>query len=330
MAAEALATMTVAIASYQRRGPLERLLRGLAAQLAGDPALRQGLDVAVVLDGSTDGSQAMVEALDLGVPTRVLWQANQGLAAARNAGLDAATGELIWFLDDDLVPAAGLLAAHRRAAAPRDRDVVVGPCLPAAGHRIHPLVRRFWEERHAELSATRRIERFDRFSAANTSGPVSTFRDLGGFDPAFVGYGAEDYELAVRLLRSGAVVRYEPDAVAWHIPPHGAVAMATRQRDEAANQIRLVQRHPETFDDVFPPIPPNVVLEAIARRGLHRRPRLLDACASALLPLVALEARVSGGRRWRVLGVASAAAYVSHLVRHDPDGRVTARVLGLA
>jgi hypothetical protein len=330
MAAEPIATLTVAIASYRRRRPLEQLLRCLAAQLAGSVELRRGLDVVVVLDGSTDGSQAAVEALDLRVPVRVVWQPNQGLAAARNAGLAAAEGELIWFLDDDLVPAAGLVAAHRRMTDPTDRSVLVGPCLPAPWHRVHPLVRQFWAERHAELSEAGLVTRFDRFSAANTSGPVDAFRSVGGFDAAFVGYGAEDYELAVRLLAAGTVPRYVADAVAWHAPPHGAVAMCTRQRDEGVNQIRLVQRHPETFDEVFPLAAPTAALRAIRRLDLHRRPRLLDAVATALLPVVAVEERLSHQRRWRVLGVASTAAYVGSVARHDPDGRFTSRVLGAA
>lgn len=328
MAADRPATLTVAIASYQRRRPLEQLLRCLAGQLAASPVLREGLDVVVVLDGSTDGSKEAVAALDLRVPLEVLWQPNQGLAAARNAGLAAARGELIWFLDDDLVPAAGLVAAHRRLEDPGDRSVIVGPCLPAAGHRVHPVVRRFWEERHAELGAAGEVARFDRFSAANTSGPVEAFRAVGGFDPSFVGYGAEDYELAVRLLAAGVVPRYRPDALAWHVPPHGVVAMCRRQRDEGVNQIRLVRRHPATFEDVFPVAAPTPALDLIRRTRAHRHPRLLAAAATALLPAVAAEARLSRQRRWGVLALASTAAYVASVVRHDPDGRFTARVLG--
>lgn len=320
--------MTIAVASYQRREPLERLLRCLSAQLAGSAELRAGLDVVVVLDGSSDGSREAAERLRFPVPLRVVWQENQGLAAARNAGLAAARGELIWFLDDDLVLGAGLVARHRRTSEPGDRTVLVGPCLPASWHRVHPLIRQFWAERHAELQATARITRFDRFSAANTSGPVAAFRTAGGFDPTFVGYGAEDYELAVRLLGCGFVPRYGADAVAWHEPPHGAVAMCTRQRSEGENQIRLVLRHPETFDDVFPPAEPSAALSLIERLRLHRHPRLLGALASALVPFVALEARLTRRRSWWVLGVASAAGFVASVARHDPDGRFTRRALG--
>ncbi len=54
-------------------------------------------EVIVVDDGSTDGSAAIACAL----PVHYLWQPNRGVAAARNAGLAAARGDLIGFLDQD-------------------------------------------------------------------------------------------------------------------------------------------------------------------------------------------------------------------------------------
>jgi len=320
--------MTIAISSYQRRHELERLLRVLAGELEGRPELGEQLDVVVVLDGSTDGSQELVERLLFPVPLRVRWQPNAGLAAARNAGLAAATGDLVWFLDDDLLPATGTLARHRRAGAPADDRIIVGPCTLIDDDGVHPEVRRFWDERHALLAASGAVERFDHFSAANTSGPVGAFRAVGGFDAGFVGYGAEDYELAARLLAARTPIAYDADAVAWHAPPHGVVAMCRRSRSEARNQIRLATLHPELFDAVFAqPLTPS--LRFIRRWRLHRVPRLLDALGSALIPLVVVEARTSRQRASRLLALASTAMYVAALAHHDADGRVTARVLHL-
>jgi glycosyltransferase involved in cell wall biosynthesis len=57
------------------------------------------LEIIVVDDGSTDGSAAVAEAY--GAIVRVIKQANAGCAAARNAGVAAATGEFVAFLDAD-------------------------------------------------------------------------------------------------------------------------------------------------------------------------------------------------------------------------------------
>ena len=88
-------TLTVVVATYQRREPLLRLLRGLEAQLAADPGLRDGLDVVVVVDGSNDGTVEALEALSFPVPLKVVWQTNHGRAAARNVGLSLADGEIV-------------------------------------------------------------------------------------------------------------------------------------------------------------------------------------------------------------------------------------------
>ena len=83
-----------------------RLLGG-----AIDSALAQtlhGVDVIVVDDGSTDDTQAVLARYAGRV--RVLRQPNRGLAAARNAGLAAARGTYVAFLDADDVMAPAKLA----------------------------------------------------------------------------------------------------------------------------------------------------------------------------------------------------------------------------
>lgn len=78
------------------------------------PQLSPADEVIVVDNGSTDATVAVVDAMDDG-RIRLISEATPGPAAARNAGLRVATGELVSFLDhDDLWPDgrnAGLLAA---------------------------------------------------------------------------------------------------------------------------------------------------------------------------------------------------------------------------
>src|SRR5262245_33388702 len=85
--------VSVVIPSHNRRRLLERTLRSVLAQAAGD------LEVVVVDDGSTDGTRDAA-----GLDPRVVILRNDipaGVGSARNQGIAAARGEWIAFCDDD-------------------------------------------------------------------------------------------------------------------------------------------------------------------------------------------------------------------------------------
>jgi GT2 family glycosyltransferase len=254
-----LMSMTIVVPSHQDCYGLERLLVSLARQL-DDPALRSGLDVVVVLDGSHDGSKEMLASLDFPVPLAVVTQRHSGLATARNSGLLASKGDLVWFLDSDLVPQPGSLARHRRAhMGTGDATVVTGPTpVPAESWGRDPMTLAFgvpaeWRggNRHG-LVESRYIDDFRLVAFANTSAPARLLTRVGGFDETFTEYGFEELELAARLLESGVRVRFEPDACAWH---HTAVTdpglIRRRHRAMGRNAVQFTQKHPRYAQQVF-------------------------------------------------------------------------------
>lgn len=89
---------SIVIPCYNAARFIGESIRSCLAQTDGD------LEVLVVDDGSTDDSAATVAALAGDTRVRLIRQSNQGVGAARNAGLAAARGEFINFLDaDDLL-----------------------------------------------------------------------------------------------------------------------------------------------------------------------------------------------------------------------------------
>ena len=112
-----------------------------------DSALGQrdaDVEVVVVDDGSTDGSRAIIAGY--GDRVRALLQDNQGQKAAFNAGLQAATGDVVLFLDADDELRAGTVAAVAAAFGARpdaarvifrlevvDEGGPTGACVPPAG-----------------------------------------------------------------------------------------------------------------------------------------------------------------------------------------------------
>ena len=104
-------TLSVVIATKDRASFLERALASLGQQ-RGAPRF----DVVVADNGSTDATPAVVErraaAADYPLTRVFVPEPNRG--AARNRGVAASHGDVIVFVDDDVVLPAGFLAAHAR------------------------------------------------------------------------------------------------------------------------------------------------------------------------------------------------------------------------
>jgi len=86
---------------------------------------RLPLEILVVDDGSDDGGADVVQ--DIGPPARCVRQARSGSGAARNRGVDLASGECIFFLDsDDRIRPGALDLLHEALEAEPQVDVVFG------------------------------------------------------------------------------------------------------------------------------------------------------------------------------------------------------------
>lgn len=102
-----MAEISVVVPCYNAAPYVGDALRTVRAQQPAPHVIRE---VILVDDGSTDGSAAAARAADPAV--RIITQANGGISAARNAGVLAATGEWVAFLDADDLWTAGSLAAR--------------------------------------------------------------------------------------------------------------------------------------------------------------------------------------------------------------------------
>ncbi|HLQ99080.1 MAG TPA: glycosyltransferase family A protein [Sphingobacterium sp.] len=91
-----MAKVSVVIATYNRSGMLKTALDSLLAQSIKD------WEAWVIDDGSTDDTEEIIQVyLDENPSFNYLKQTNQGVAAAKNKGVQQARGEYITFLDSD-------------------------------------------------------------------------------------------------------------------------------------------------------------------------------------------------------------------------------------
>lgn len=133
----------------------------------------------------------------------VIRQANQGLAAARNTGLSAATGEFILFLDGDdrITPVAIATNLRRLVRAP---DAVMS-------YGAYRMIDAEGRERSVVLLRSVGPDAYITMLEGNCIGMHATvlyrrqaLEQAGGFDPSF--RACEDYELYLRLARQGRII----------------------------------------------------------------------------------------------------------------------------
>ena len=205
--------ITVIVPTYGRPGIAARLVRALQAQhLPGS----ESFEVIVVDDGSPVRVEVAAAGGD-GPAVQVLRQQRQGPAAARNAGLEAARGELVAFIDDDCEPAPGWLAALRDGARRH-------PGCGLGGHVVNQLRHNPFAEA-SQLIVTylcdyyRDASTWRFFTSNNLAFPRAGLQARGGFDAAYTRAAGEDRELCDRWVALGGRLMAVPDAVVLHAHP---------------------------------------------------------------------------------------------------------------
>ncbi|MFJ5000060.1 glycosyltransferase family 2 protein [Microbacterium sp. NPDC088619] len=243
---ETLPTVSVIVAHYEQPAELARTLFALSMQ-DYPPEL---LEIVVTDDGSAG---------DVRVPDGVILvrQEDRGfrLAAARNLGVRASSGEVLCFLDADTVPEPGYVRALTRLPALLPEAVTVGrrrhadfsgiagevPVLEAVTGRDLPepawLAQEYARSRDL-LDADDRSYRFVIGAVIACSRRM--FDETGGFDESFSTYGGEDWEWAHRMWQAGAVLAHVPAAVAWHDGPEWAERSGSGLERANAQSMRLV------------------------------------------------------------------------------------------
>ena len=200
---------SVVVPAYQAADLIAACVRALAVQTVA----RARYEIIVVDDASQDDTGALAQAAGADWVLRI---PHGGPAAARNAGIEAAQGNIVLFTDADCVPSETWL---KRMVAPfADADVmgVKGTYRSRQPAWIARLVQLEFEIRYARMAALSTIDFVDTYAAAYR-------RDLllavGGFDLAFPIPSAEDVDLSFRLARDGHTLVFVPDAWVWHQHP---------------------------------------------------------------------------------------------------------------
>jgi GT2 family glycosyltransferase len=290
-------TVSLVVPTYQRRSSVVRLLEALRKQTL--PAAQ--FEVVVVIDGSNDGTREAVEQFESQFVVRSISQENRGRAATVNSGVAMARGEIVVMLDDDMEPAAELLAAHLREHARSVRVAVVG-AAPVRLDDSSPSFARFAGQRFnsvlTEIAARSGRLSFAEAYTGNFSIRRAVFREAGGFEEAFDGYGLEDYELALRLTVAGVDLVLSSEALAsqYYDKSFADAARDNESRGRSAVIFGIV--HPSRAAEVAAlrdPSAPSVARQ-IFRFVLPRMTRILPILPRLLIWSVAIAERCRARR----------------------------------
>jgi glycosyltransferase involved in cell wall biosynthesis len=218
-----MVTGSVVVPAYDEGDTIRRTLDSLAGQ---------GAEVLVVVDGDDD-TDAL--ARDHDAVTRVVEGDDAGAGAARNTGVDHATGDVVLFTDADTVVPPHWVRTHLRHY---DRPEVVGVGGPATSiegdaknRLLFRLLSDYWYRVSWPLG-------FVQAPGFNCSYRTAAFREAGGFDEtmAFM----EDTDLSLRMKGHGAVV-YDPETE--------VATSARREREEG--YARLFARYVRGYLDHY-------------------------------------------------------------------------------
>jgi GT2 family glycosyltransferase len=287
-----------------------------------------GLEILVVDTGPNKRDSARVASSH---GTRYLPHPDLGVSAARNHGARSASGDLLMFVDDDIVVGKANLRQHVAIHMEHDRCVVSGhwEYEPELRRKLEgsPLGR--WrlsfEDRYNKPHGVSGDARQGRvypktLTSQNLSFKAEAFWSLGGFDERFP-VGAEDQDLTWRAARAGHLLVYDYDIRIIHNDQHADLAaLCRRQERGATGAVYFARKNPDA--PAFPMLTlngpvrrgdsPRLVLRKLSRALLSRRAPL--ALAHGLVRAVEL-VRPNGGWPLEALYRAVGGLYVFRGVR---------------
>ncbi len=201
-------------------------------------------EVILVDDGSTDDTAQIAKRFPA---LRCIHQANLGLSAARNAGIAAASGEIVAFTDsdcradedwlyylvadwqqDDYVGMGG----HN--FLPPDDSLVASAVMVSPGGPAHVML----SDREAE-----------HIPGCNMAFYKWALAEIGGFDPTFRKAG-DDVDVCWRLQQRGHRIGFSPTGFVWHYRRSTVRAYLQQQSGYGEAEALLSRKHPEYFNSV--------------------------------------------------------------------------------
>jgi GT2 family glycosyltransferase len=228
--------VSVVICSYNGGRTLEQCLRSLLALDYPD------YEVILVDDGSTDNTREIARRFPA---VRAIHQDNQGLSAARNTGLQAATGSLIAYTDSDCFADPDWLTHLVYQLQRSGAAAIGGPNLtPEDGWLAACVAASPGQPTHV-LESDQVAE---HIPGCNMAFRREALEAINGFDPKYRKAG-DDVDLCWRLQRAGMWITFAPGAFVWHHRRQNPRTYLRQQAGYGEAEALLWFAHPDRFNN---------------------------------------------------------------------------------
>src|SRR4029453_18840067 len=228
-------TVSVVVCAYNAADTIDDCLTALAA------VKYTRFEIIVVDDGSTDDTASRVRRYPR---ARLIQTPNSGLSTARNVGLDAASGNVVAYVDAD-VRVDPLWLTYLV------QPFVTSPAVAAGGPNVAPPDDGWFSQCVARAPGAPSHVMFDDRQAEHIPGCNFAARReallaIGGFDPIFLRAG-DDVDVCWRLQDRGGWIAFAPSALVWHHHRARLVAYWRQQVGYGEGEAWLRLRHGHRF-----------------------------------------------------------------------------------
>jgi glycosyltransferase involved in cell wall biosynthesis len=243
-------TFSVIIPTYNRWKILKRTLQGYLEQ----NALELIKEIIIIDDGSREKEDRFLKNLISKAPfsIHILRQENQGPAAARNLGIRQASGDILFFTGDDIIPHQDLVKTHYASHHHFDLQrnlAVLGRTVWFPEKKVSPFMHYIQEKGFQFGYALIKDENdvpFKFFYTSNISIQRSFLAEEKTFFDLEFPYAAfEDIELAYRLKRRGLRIIYNREAIGYHDHPISLASFRKRMELCGYSACIFCEKHPE-------------------------------------------------------------------------------------
>lgn len=254
--------VSVVAPTYRRRAGLPAFV---------EPLLREDEmhELVVAVDGSDDGSVEWLEERRRDDNRIVILELpNRGAGPTRQAGIEAASGEVILLLDDDVVAAPGLVAGHAEHHQDLESKLVMGympndwRALPPGRRGIGYIYRRAYEKHCASYAEDPQAVLYG-FWGGNFSMPRSEFRRVG-MQGLAVARGQDDREFGIRCAKAGIHAVFDPGLRAEHLFERSLEPWRRDCRIQGQSRVMLHDAHADLLGrELREAPPPSHVADAV-------------------------------------------------------------------